>query len=310
MGKFNNFNICGLGMSTLDLLQIVDSFPEKEGVTQILESRLMGGGPVPTAICTAARLGASVSVIDRIGEDWIGRQISKEYSACSVNTDHLILEDGKTTTLATILVRKEDGERHILFSPGSFTPLDESEIPLSILGRESLLHLNGRHWPACLFAARSTRESGGLVSFDGGAHRYDDKFTELLRCTDIAIVARDFAEKLTSSTDVDDQLAALRGFGVSVAGVTDGARGSWFSTSEDGDFHQDAFPANPVVDTTGCGDVFHGAFLFGHSQGWPPRQSARLASGAAALNATALGGRGNLPTYEQAMTFIEELKEH
>lgn len=293
-------------MSTLDLLQIVDSFPGTGGVTEVLESRLMGGGPVPTALCTAARLGASVSVIDRIGDDWIGRQVRKEYSAYAVNTDHLILENGKTTTLATILVRKSDGERHILFFPGSFTPLAESEIPLSIPGRETILHLNGRHWPACLRAAQLVREAGGLVSFDGGAHRFDDKFLELLRRADIAIVASDFAEKLTNSADTEDQLAALRAFGVSVAGVTDGARGSWFSTSVDGDFHQSAFPADPVVDTTGCGDVFHGAFLFGHSRGWPPRQSARLASAVAALNASALGGRGNLPDYDHAMSFIGE----
>lgn len=296
-------------MSTLDLLQIVESFPAKGGVTEILESRLMGGGPVPTALCTAARLGASVSIIDRIGNDWIGRQVCDEYSAYAVNTDHLILEEGKTTTLATILVRKSDGERHILFSPGSFTPLEEVELPLSLSGRETILHLNGRHWPACLRAAQRVREAGGLVSFDGGAHRFDDKFVELLNWTDIAIVARDFAEKLTNSPVIEDQLATLRRFGASVAGITDGARGSWFSTSVDGDFHQDAFPANPVVDTTGCGDVFHGAFLFGHSRGWPPRRSALLASAVAAMNAKALGGRGNLPDHPQAMAFIGELEK-
>ncbi len=88
-----------------------------------------------------------------------------------------------------------------------------------------------------------------------------------------------------------------------IAGVTCGDRGSWFATSDGDEFHQPAFtPPNPpgVVDTTGAGDVFHGAFSFGLAQGWDPRRCARFASAVAALKCTRLGGRAGIPTCAQA----------
>ena len=95
------------------------------------------------------------------------------------------------------------------------------------------------------------------------------------------------------------------GGGAKIAGITDGANGAWFAT-ENGDdvFHQAAFPVS-VVDTTGCGDVFHGAFLFAHSRGWSIRDCARFASAAAALNATALGGRGKIATLGEIGEFLQ-----
>lgn len=299
------FDVCGIGMSTIDSLQLIDDFPSSSGVTEVIESRLMGGGPVPTALCTAAKLGAKAVIVDRVGDDWSGRLTRDEYDSYGVNTESLRLEADKTTTFACVLVRKNDGERHVVFSPGDFSPLESHELPIEVLRSSKILHLNGRHWPACLEAAALVREAGGLVSFDGGANRYDPKFDELLAMTDIAIVARDFAQRFSGSEDQGDQLAALVGCGVAVAAITDGENGSWFATSEGEVFHQAAFKVSPVVDTTGCGDAFHGGFLFAYGKGWSLRESATFASAVAAINAKALGGRGNLPALGEVAELIQ-----
>jgi len=85
----------------------------------------------------------------------------------------------------------------------------------------------------------------------------------------------------------------VHGGGAPIVGITHGAEGSWFLAGEGEQFHQPAFPVEPVIDTTGCGNVFHGAFLF-----------AALASAAAACNAGTLGGRGHLPTISEVERFL------
>ena len=74
-------------------------------------------------------------------------------------------------------------------------------------------------------------------------------------------------------------------------------------------FHQPAFLFPSVLDTTGCGDSYHGAFLFGLLRGLPLEKTAALASAVAALNSQALGGRGGIPTYAQAAAFLAEFKQ-
>ena len=297
-------DLCGLGMSMVDLLQVVEDFPAVEGVTETRNSKLMGGGPVPTALCTAGLLGAKVQVIDRIGADWKGDLVEKEYQQYGVDTKHLILEPDRTTTFGSVLVRQKDGARHVIFSPGDFTPLAEDELPVDVLENCKLLHLNGRHWPACVTAAEITKNAGGQVSFDGGAGRYDQKFDALLQQVDILIVARDFAEKFSGSEKLEDQAVALIETGASIVAITDGVEGSLFATSEGEVFHQPAFQVDKVVDTTGCGDAFHGGFLYAYSSGWQLREAASFASAVAAINATGLGGRGHLPTLKEVREFL------
>lgn len=299
-----DMDILGIGMSMVDTIQVVEEFPSGAGVTEVLDSVTMGGGPVPTALCAAARQGASCGIIDRVGDDWRGSLIRKEYERFSVATPFLQLQTDRSSTFGTVLVRKRDGERHVVFYRGDFDELEESELPEEALQHCRILHLNGRHWPACLVAAGVVKESGGLVSFDGGAHRYDEKFEPLLEKADILIVARDFAERASGSVNREAQLDALLNRGARVAGITDGVNGSWFRTRCGESFHQSSFPVEPVVDTTGCGDVFHGAFLAGVIRGGDWEHCARIASAAAAIKATAPGGRGKLATLEEVEGFV------
>ncbi|MCG8600676.1 MAG: PfkB family carbohydrate kinase [Verrucomicrobiales bacterium] len=307
-------DILGIGMSMIDTIQVVEEFPSGSGVTEVLDSVTMGGGPVPTALCAAACQGASCGIIDRVGDDWRGNLIRKEYERFGVDTPFLQLQTDRSSTFGTVLVRKRDGERHVVFYRGDFDELEESELPEVALQRCRILHLNGRHWPACSVAAEIVTESGGLVSFDGGAHRYDEKFEPLLRKSDILIVARDFAERASGSVNREAQLDALLNReaqldallnrGARVAGITDGVNGSWFQTRCGESFHQPSFPVEPVVDTTGCGDVFHGAFLAGVIRGDDWKNCARIASAAAAIKVTAPGGRGKLATLEEVEGFV------
>ncbi|MEM1441859.1 MAG: PfkB family carbohydrate kinase, partial [Verrucomicrobiota bacterium] len=178
-------DILGLGMSLLDTVHVVDEFPAGSGVTEIRESAIMGGGPVPTALCAAAQLGARAGIIDRIGDDWRGHLIAEDYRKFGVDLKNLAKVSGGQSSFGLVFVRKQDGERHLVFEQGNVTPIVANELPKDELSKCRILHLNGRHWPACIEAAQIVRESGGLVSFDGGANRYEAKFLELLPLVDL-----------------------------------------------------------------------------------------------------------------------------
>ena len=299
-----SFDILGIGMSMIDSIQVVDEFPSSTGVTESSLATLMGGGPVPTALCAASMLGARTAIIDQIGDDWCADLIVRDFNKFGVDCCYLRRQETRSSTFGSVMVRRSDGERHIVFTRGTFDELSLPQLPVTDLEACSILHLNGRHWECAREAARLVKASGGRVSFDGGANRYESRFIPLLAEVDILIVARDFAEKLSNSQDREEQIAALGQWNAEIVGITDGGNGSWFLPRGESLFHQPAFEIGPIVDTTGCGDVFHGAFLTSLSKGGAWKECAAFASAAAACNATTLGGRGDLPTRERVAAML------
>ncbi len=298
------FDVIGLGAATVDILSLVDHFPCREEVQEAQEITVQGGGPVATAMVTLARLGASTAMLDVIGDDWRGEVILNEFRRDEVCTDHLRRVTGATSATASVLVRQRDGARSIVFYPGTAPALSATDVSDQVIASAEILHVNGRHWEACLQACRYARESGVKVSFDGGAHRYNPEISQLIQLTNICIVARDFAEQYAHTTHVEQAAETLLIEGPELVVITDGVKGSWIYPHEGSPFHQPAYLLPNVVDTTGCGDSYHGAFLFGLVRDFDLKQTAALASAVAALNTQKLGGRGGLPTFEEATEFL------
>jgi sulfofructose kinase len=298
------FDVIGLGASTLDVLSLVDHLPAEDEVLRAVDISVQGGGPVATAIVTLARLGASVAMVDVLGDDWRGAHIRAELQLEGVSIDHLRVETGCTSSTSCILVKQGNGARSIIWSPGTAPDFSVSDLPHSAVQSARILHVNGRHWEACLKAVSLAREAGVQVSFDGGAGRYRPELRQLVPLTDICIVARDFAEKYTAATDPRRAGEILLKSGPGLVVVTEGTQGSWIHSRDGRAFHQPAYMMPTVIDTTGCGDSYHGAFLFGLLRGMELAHAASLASAVAAMNTQHLGGRSGLPTYEQAESFL------
>ena len=108
---------------------------------------------------------------------------------------------------------------------------------------------------------------------------------------------------ILEGTELLDAARRLRGEGPSVVVVTEGENGCWCA-SPDGDFHTPAFIAPAVVDTTGAGDVFHGAFLLARANGLDLGGALEFASAVAALKCRSLGGRAGIPTMEETLSFM------
>lgn len=298
------YDVVGLGSTVLDILTLVDQFPAGESVQQAAAIEMQGGGPVATALVALARLGARTAMLTIVGDDWRGQYLLQELQREGVATSQIVQQPNCSSFAACIFVRKQDGARAITYLPGSGPELVLTEAQRTVIQQARILHLNGRYFSACREAARWIHQCGGRVSFDGGAHRYQPQLRQLVPMTDICIVARDFAEQYTTTADLERAAAILLDEGPELVVITDGANGSWVFANDGTQFQQPAYLLPNVVDTTGCGDSYHGAFLFGLIKGMTLRECARLASAVAALNAQQLGGRSGLPNLAQVQAFL------
>jgi sugar/nucleoside kinase (ribokinase family) len=114
-----NFDVVGLGVSALDVVQLVERFPAQEGVQRALEMTVQGGGPVATALVTLARLGARTAMVDVLGNDWRGKLILEEFRREGVCTEHVRRAAGCDSALACVLARQGDGARSIVYHLGT-----------------------------------------------------------------------------------------------------------------------------------------------------------------------------------------------
>lgn len=298
------YDIVGIGVSTLDVLTIVEAFPSDESVQKALNAKFQGGGPIATALATAANMGGKVAMIDSLGDDFVGQYILNDFSKYGVVSSQIQVTANTTSSLASVWIRQRDGKRSIAYHPGSSPVLNASYANTDILKKAKIIHVNGRHLQFCLKACRLARANKVKTSFDGGKGRYRSELIPLIPLIDICIVASDFAYKYSNTTNIENAAQCFLEHGCELTVITDGENGS-FIFSKDEHFHQPAFSIENVVDTTGCGDVYHGVFLLFLSRGFTLKQSAEYASAAAAINAQYIGGRGMLATMPEVTAFIK-----
>ena len=173
---------------------------------------------------------------------------------------------------------------------------------MDLVARARVLHLDGLHGEAALAAAQVARSRGVAVSLDGGAGPLWPGMEKLIPLADLLIVAREFATARTGHDHPREAGAALVAAGSRHVVVTDGPRGAW-SWVDETVFHQPAFRVD-VVDSTGAGDAFHGAYLHAWVGGEDPRSCLRFACAVGALACTRLGGRAGLPRMAEVEAFV------
>ena len=337
MNAFPNevIDIVGIGASTLDRFIVVDHFPTGREVQEAISSTTDGGGPVATALATAGKYGSRTVMIDRIGDDMVGRYILEDFHKYNVNTEGIQVDADAKSGTATILVKQKTGERAVFFERATATEPEFLEAHKQLIESAYILHINGRHRQLMCSAMAVAKEVGTIISLDGGAQRYDEDMKPITEASHIVIVARDYAEKYTGTINLEDACRIIHERGALVAGVTDGANGSYFVWPDGTSYRCEPFTQATVVDTTGAGDSFHGAFLanlvhtINHMKGQDAtsttkhdrasihavellkacahsdlEKAAIFASAVASLNTQGIGGRSPLPTLKSVQELI------
>jgi sulfofructose kinase len=301
------FEVAGLGIATVDILTCVEKLPLADEVFEAVAIDVQGGGPVATALVTLSRLGTKTVFLGSIVEDNWGKMIRDEFSHYGVNDEYCILENKGQSAVSVILVEQFSGKRSILYQNNRLPEFIPENLPLELIEHARILHLEGSFMDAAKIAARRAKDAGTKVSFDGGSGKSWKVSQDILPLVDILIVARRFASQVTG---YDDPYKAgfnlLKKYAEFVV-ITDGNRGCWYLDRQQY-FHQPAFLVQ-VQDTTGAGDVFHGAYLYAYLQGWDASHCVRFAGAAAALKCTQVGGRKGVPDLEQVSSFLNQALE-
>jgi sulfofructose kinase len=301
------YDILGLGGVAVDDLLYVDGYPPPDAKARVVRRERQCGGLTATALVAAARLGAACAYAGVLGKDELSA-----FTLDCMRRERIDVSPTRLTSTArpihsTIVVDQIRGTRNIFFDIDQVVGAGPG--PSSALVSSCrVLFVDNLGVCGMVKAARVARRRGLPVvgDFENDEH---PQFPELMSLTDHLIVSREFAARLTGRESPEAAVSRLAGPGREVAAVTDGDQGCWYRARGWASArHQPAFKVN-VVDTTGCGDVFHGAYAFGLARDMSLEERIRLASAAAALKVTKSGGQSGIPSLSEVEAFLTKQAE-
>ena len=295
-------DILGLGATAVDHLIYVPSYPPPNVKAFVLRSERQCGGLTATALVAASRLGARCAYAGMLGQDDTSRFVVETLRREGIDFDHLLTLDDAGPIRSIIIVGTDRGTRNIFPEHPSLCGAHPEWPPADIIRRARVLFVDHVGIPGMIRAARIARQAGIPVVSD--VERDLPGCNELLSLVDHAVMSWEFAGALTGAATPDEAVRRLWMPDRALVAVTCGEAGCYFSEDGRRVQHQPAFRVD-VVDTTGCGDVFHGAYCAALAKGMSASERIRFASAAAALKATQRGGQAGAPTLAQALAFLQ-----
>jgi len=301
-----NPQIVGIGRCTLDIIFRLPDYPTWEKGVVYDEYSIDGGGQVSTGLVAASKLGVSTGYIGTAGSDYAGTLKVESLREWGVDTSHVIRRMGPDGQVVLVTVQSGTGERVFNHSDRlDAEPVTTDELDYDYITKADYLLLDGSHPEAALEAAKWMSEAGKQVMLDGS--KTDESIKEstrrLIPFVDVLVCGAGFGEKLAGVGDVFEAGERVLDMGPSVFVETLGERGSITVTKEER-FETPSFDIT-VKDTTGAGDVFHGAYLYGLINGWSPKRIALFSTAVSALKCTRMGGRRSAPDLGEVLEFLQ-----
>jgi sulfofructose kinase len=289
------------GIGVLDQVWELPALPDSPGKYIARGLRVTGGGMAATAAVAVASLGGSAAWCGRLGDDAAGETLLTALRRLGVETAGITVTPGAHSPTSGVLVDAE-GERILAVFPGAGLPEDAPVAPALLDGAGAVLAdprwVDGGERLYALAAAR------GLPRVLDADIATRDVLLRMARQADHIVFSQ---RGLVNFCGTDDPRAGLASAAAELHGtiaVTLGAQGSlWW---RDGAIVTLPAPRIAAKDTTGCGDVFHGAYALGLAEGMPVMQAARFATAAAALKAQRGNGWNGMPDRAAVEAMLQE----
>jgi sugar/nucleoside kinase (ribokinase family) len=277
-----------IGHTYIDVTFLTDRMPTGDEKLVAKDYAVSFGGNAVTAAFCCAKLGIKPDLITPVADDWLGRMFLDMVARYGVS-----LHARKVGKSSLSVVMPNNGKRAILRGRD-----DEYPHPFPVLNLSGCraLHLDGHQTDAAIYYAKLFREAGLLTSLDGGGLRANTD--ELLGYIDVAVVAERLCEQM--NLEPAAMLDYLKSRGCRIGGVTLGARGMlWYDESGTvRTLPPLAIPLDLIVDTSGAGDVFHGAYIYSYladsKKSW--EEHFQFARAASTHKIQHLGNEAGLPT--------------
>ncbi len=299
------FDVLGFGAVTVDDLIYVEHYPMPDMKVAVLDKQRHGGGLVGTALVAAARVGATVAYAGILGDDDLSQYTRVEFAREGVDCSPVINRAEARPIHSMIIVDASNGQRSIMASFVGVQWRMPVEIDEALITQCRVLFLDHHAIDGGLRAIELAHAHGIPVIADI-ERESEPRAEQLLPLIDHLIVGAGFAQRKTGETNPVAMVKGLRMLSNHQATcvVTAGELGCWYATGSSGGRRTEPdapvvhVPAHSVqvVDTTGCGDVFHGAYAACIAQGESVDQAVRVATAAAGLKATKPGGRAGIPS--------------
>ncbi len=306
----HDFDVVGVGLNATDTTLVVLRFPPHAGKVPFTREFYSPGGQVATAMVACSRLGLRAKYIGAVGDDERGRIQMDSLRASGVNIDHVLRRANCPNQSAYIVVDESTGERTVFWNRPDCLAISPEEIDaIEVIGADKiasarLLHIDGHDTPAVEHAARIARRAGIPITVD--VDTVYPGFERVLPLVDYLIASAEFPAQFSGIEDPFEALAAIqRQAGMRLAAMTLGAEGALAFCAVTGSFlYSPGFVVN-CVDTTGAGDVFHGAFCYAVLQQMTIADALEFSNAMAALNCMAFGARGGIRTPAEARGLVE-----
>ena len=297
------FDVVGVGLNATDTLLTVPHFPAFAGKARIVDEVLSPGGQVASALVACARLGLRTRYIGTVGDDERGRIQLESLREAGVDIRYVEVRRGCASQSAYIVIDQSTGERTIFWRRDDCLRMDPESITSEQMAGGRLLLIDGHDTPVVARAAELARAHGRPVVVD--VDTIYAGFERVLPHVDYLVASSEFPAAWTGESDPFRALEQIQTrYGMKVASMTLGAHGA-LARAEGVFEYSPAFIVN-CVDTTGAGDVFHGAFCYAVLEDMPMRQALEFSNAMAALNSTAPGARGGICGLDRVRALIQE----
>ncbi len=300
-------DVVGLGLNATDTVVMVREFPALGSKERVVGVSRQAGGQVATALVTCRRLGLSARYIGKVGDDEAGRFQLQSLQRERLDLRYTRVARRTPNQLAYIIVDQATGERTVFWDRDPGLAISPSELVPEAISTARLLHLDGCDVEAAIQAARWARHEGIPVVAD--LDTVYKKVENLFPLIDYLIASANFLPAVTGHDDPFQVLEYMaREYRIRAPGMTlgrDGALVYW-----QGRFHYSPAFVVETVDTTGAGDVFHGAFVYGVLRGWEMDRILDFSNALAGLNCTALGARGGIRSEREAAKLMANGARH
>jgi sulfofructose kinase len=285
-----------VGLATYDLVYVVDHHPGADEKCFATDLITCGGGPAANAAVTAARLGGTSAFAGYLGRDAFGEMHFRELLSEGVLTN-LVVRGNHPVPLSSIIV-KPDGKRTVVSHKSATPVLEPDQADFTKLKPRAIVFDGHQPEISVPLAIRAGEQKVPVILDAGSVHIGTEKLAPLCG---YLVASQKFARDFTGEKDPASALGFLSRMAPVVV-ITLGEAGTiWASGGESGSLGAFAVDA---VDTTGAGDIFHGAFALATARGEAPASALRYASAASALGCTKIGARTAIPTKAELEAFL------
>ena len=298
-------SICVFGVFVADLCFFADKIPIK-GETVLGKNHIVGpGGKGSNQAIAAARLGGNVNFITKIGDDQNAKMALKLYEEAGINTDSIIQDPNQSTGVAGIMINEKTGDNAINIVPGAAGSLSNKDIDNNIeFLKNSKIFLTQLETPyeVTSYALNKAKESGSVTIFNpapaSNINESDFKCMDYFTPNETE-ASFYLGKKVESKIEIEEAAKTFLAKGVQNIVITLGPKGLYFANSSESYFVDAYNLKDDVLDTTGAGDAFNGAFAYALSKNQNNKDAIEFANKVAGISTTRAGAANAMPKLKE-----------